>query len=99
MELLIFYDRQEFLLDHDFIAKIEERNGGDSKRSYKEDLEKGMLNGYRGTFVAYQKGTFCGQSSDERLLINEGTDYYGASNLEIFHVPIKRNYSLGIQNE
>lgn len=80
---------REFILSHSALSMQPER--GASYRAngpcFKQDFAKGVLEPYVGTFVAYQKGTFCGQSRDGKLLKDKATEYYGGSGLAVFQVP------------
>jgi hypothetical protein len=79
----------EFILSHEALSMQPER--GASYRSngpcFKQDFQKGVLNPYFNTFVAYQKGTLCGQSADGDVLFDKAERYYGGSGLAVFPVP------------
>ncbi|MBW2986579.1 hypothetical protein KY333_04385 [Candidatus Woesearchaeota archaeon] len=80
----------EFILSHGALAMQPER--GASYRAngpcFKQDFQKGVLGQYEpNTFVAYQKGTMCGQSADGDTLFDKAKGYYGGSGLAVFQIP------------
>jgi len=79
----------EFILSHGALAMQPDR--GASYRAngpcFKQDFQKGVLMSYTNTFVAYQKGTLCGQSADGDTLFDKAKGYYGGSGLAVFSVP------------
>lgn len=79
----------EYILSHEELAHQPERGDSavDNTRFFKIDFGNGLLNRYNGTFVAYHKGTLCGQSKDGELLFDKASEYYGNSNLAVFNVP------------
>ncbi len=82
-------DLREYLLDHGGLSSFPDK--GDNEKvnvpCFREDFEKGRLEFYQGTCVAYHKGVLCGQSLDRVGLYNKARDYYGQSNLAVFRVP------------
>ncbi|UCD03781.1 MAG: hypothetical protein JSW73_04550 [Candidatus Woesearchaeota archaeon] len=88
MEELKRITHKEFLLSHEELAK---QKGGNSKTDntifFIAEFNKGDLDRYRGTFVAYQKGVLCGQSKYGIVLYNQAKSYYGGSSLSVLRVP------------
>ncbi len=82
-------ESREFLLSHGGLAATANREPADKINShyFTEDFAVGRLSGLDGTFVAYQKGIFCGQSLDQTILYNQARGYYGGSSLAVFRVP------------
>ena len=81
---------REYLLSHEGLCKIPERAGESDeevRRCFEEDLKEGRLRGYEGTFVAYQKTVFCGQSKSRNKIVRGAKGYYGSSSLRVFEVP------------
>ncbi len=80
---------REYLLDHSGLSSFPDKgiNGKVNVPCFKEDFEKGRLEFYQGTSVAYHKGVLCGQSSDGSDLYDKAKGYYGKSNLAVFRVP------------
>ncbi len=82
---------QEFLLSHRALATLPEvsyQYGHDGNSPhFKKDFEQGKLKPYEGSYVAYHKGNFCGQSKDQNSLAKAAASYYGSSNLNVFEVP------------
>jgi hypothetical protein len=79
----------EFYFSHALLAMQPKRGDlpSDNTRSLLEDLTSGVLLGYEGSYVLYQKGVFCGQSRDWGELLITAQRYYGGSNLAVFKVP------------
>ena len=88
-DLVIPPEELEFILNHGALSRQATR--GDRARDnvpcFSDDLRDGLLEPYNGTFVAYHKGTLCGQSSDGPALYTRAKDYYGSSDLAVFRVP------------
>jgi hypothetical protein len=82
-------DLTEYILSHAELAAQSERDesGNSNTLWFFEDLKSGALNRYKGTYVAYHKGTLCGQSSEKDSLFKQAQNYYGRSNLAVFRVP------------
>ncbi len=78
----------EFLYSHGELAAHDDRANSTEGNAacFINDLLTGTLERYRGTYVAYQKGILCGQSS-KRSLYNAASAYYGSSSLSVFRVP------------
>ena len=92
MTLNIFTGR-EYLLSHEQLARQSNSivNALDNPTAFRSDFDKGQLNVYRQSFVAYQQGVLCGQSKNAELLFNKAREYYGGSNLAVFLVPDSRD--------
>ncbi len=54
---------------------------------FRGEFHDGNLKNYEGTYVAYFKGIFVGQSSDRDALYNAAEGMYGKENLAVFRVP------------
>ena len=82
---------KEYLLDHRGLSSFPDKGSNEKVNvpCFKEDFERGRLDFYRGTSVAYHKGVWCGQSSDRNDLYEAEKGYYGKSNLAVFQVPSK----------
>lgn len=54
----------EYLLDHDELSQFPDKgtNGTVNSPCFIKDLVENKLDGYRGEWVAYHKGVFCGES-------------------------------------
>mgnify|MGYP001560746907 CR=1 FL=1 len=80
---------REFVLSHHALSKVPDRceTRGENKTVMSADLKTGMLDHYKGSFVAYQKGVLCGQSADAARLTKAAGMYYGDSGLSVFKVP------------
>lgn len=79
---------REFYLSHGALAQ-QPSQFGDDRSLFVHDLIDGKFKDYRGSFVAYQKGVFCGQSGDGQHLYNCLGRYYGVSSLVVFRVPAR----------
>ncbi len=77
---------REYYLTHGALAQQPTR-AGDNQSLFVHDLIDGRFLGYRGSYVAYQKGVLCGQSVDGETLFDCTGRYYGISSLGVFKVP------------
>lgn len=79
----------EFLLGHGALAYMPDRGNSDddNPKHFHEDFNQGVLDDFKGTFVAYWKGMICAQSCNRKRLMREIKDYHGSSNMTIFRVP------------
>jgi hypothetical protein len=78
-----------FILTHGELARQEDKDAEVGNwEGFQIDIKKGRLAKYLGSWVAYQQGVLCGQSSDGRLLFKSASHYYGASSLGVFKVPL-----------
>ena len=63
---------REFIMSHRLLAERDTR--GDDHVSnvnfFLEDLSRGIMDRYKGTYVAYHKGVFCGQSKEGEKLFD-----------------------------
>ncbi len=77
---------REFYLSHGGLA-LQPSRRGDTTFLFVDNLIDGKFKEYRGSFVAYQNGVFCGQSGDGQELYGCLGRYYGISSLAVFRVP------------
>ncbi len=64
---------------------------------FMQELRGGMLDKYRGMFVAYQKGFLCGSGNDMERLYETASEAHGQSGLAVFRVPKKSEEQKPIQ--
>ena len=93
----------EFVLSKDDYAARPPRGrdgcASQTTRAFIDDFRAGVLNRYRGTFVAYKKGILIGQSSDQKLLLLTTGRTYGLDQLAVFPVPrVKESLESAINN-
>jgi len=70
--ILKLIKKEEYVLDSKEFqyekSKKEQLENTNNDLSFRRDLEKGNLERYMGTFVAYKDGVLCGQSENEEIL-------------------------------
>lgn len=78
---------KEFLFDKKQVQSSRQRFNGENSIAFIEDLESGKLKDYEGTFVAYRRSVFCGQSKNKNSLYVAAVRNYGVDDLAVFEVP------------
>ncbi len=77
-----------FVLDTETFKRLKPK-GDKSANSFffRGEFTDGNLKNYEGTYVAYLRGVFVGQSSDRDALYKAAEGLYGKENLAVFKVP------------
>ncbi len=63
------------------------RFNGENSIAFIDDLESEKLRSYKGSFVAYRSGAFCGQSNNKNNLYIAAVKLYGVDDVAVFEVP------------
>lgn len=78
---------EEFLLTHEEVTLKQPKTQNTNYQGFYKDMTSGEISRYSGTFVAYTKGVFCGQSKHSKTLFRDATTYFGEANTAVFEVP------------
>lgn len=80
-------DSKEFLFEKSRKEQLENTN---NDLSFRRDMEKGALERYAGTFVAYKEGVLCGQSKNEEILRENINFVLCTPNVSLYKVEINK---------